>query len=174
MPRIHDYAQNTPEISDRVFLAPGSHLIGKVRIGVDSSVFHNAVLRADINYINIGTRTNIQDNTTIHVADKFGVDVGNDVTIGHNAIIHACCIEDNVTIGMGAIIMDGSVIRKNSVVGAGALVTGGSEFPEGSLILGSPAKKVRDLRPDEIAANSKMAIKYCNVKDRFLQEQPAL
>lgn len=170
---LFTFGEHVPQIGERVFLAPGSRVIGRVVLGDDVSVFHNAVLRGDINSIVIGARTNIQDNATIHLADKFGVVVGEGVTIGHNAVIHACTIEDGSTIGMGAIVMDGAIIRRNSIVGAGALVTGGSDFPEGSLILGAPAKAVRPLRPEEIEGSNAMAGKYVKVKDEFIRSMSA-
>jgi carbonic anhydrase/acetyltransferase-like protein (isoleucine patch superfamily) len=171
--QLYKYKDLYPHVGKKVFLAPGACLIGDVVIGDDSSVFYNCVLRADINSIRIGTRTNIQDNTVLHLADRFGVVIGNDVTIGHSAVIHACTIGDNTTIGMGAIIMDGAVIGANSIVGAGSLVPPGKVFPDGSLILGQPAQLKRNLTEDEIAANHKMALKYCLVKDelRMVHEQ---
>ena len=134
-----------PKLGKKVYLADGVRLIGDIEIGDDSSVFFNAVLRADISFIRIGSRTNIQDNVTIHLSHIKGVEIGNDVTIGHNAILHACTIEDHCLIGMGAIVMDGAIIRKNSVVAAGALVTPDKEYPEGSLIIGAPARIGRSL-----------------------------
>ncbi|HSQ43040.1 MAG TPA: gamma carbonic anhydrase family protein [Fibrobacteraceae bacterium] len=166
---LYPYCGHLPKIGARVLLAPGACVIGRVTLADDVSVFPNAVLRGDINTIVIGARTNIQDNVTIHLADKFGVVVGAGVTIGHNAVVHACTIEDGCTIGMGAIVMDGAIIRKNSIVAAGALVTGGSEFPEGSLILGTPAKLKRALTPEEVAGTISMAAKYVHVKDELLQ-----
>jgi carbonic anhydrase/acetyltransferase-like protein (isoleucine patch superfamily) len=163
--QLFTYAGHNPKIGARVLIAPGACIIGRVTLADDVSVFPNVVLRADINSITIGARTNIQDNTTIHVVDGFCTDVGADVTIGHNAVVHACTIENNCMIGMGAIVMDGALIRKNSIVGAGALVTGGSEFPEGSLIIGTPAKVKRALTPEEIANNTTHAAKYVFVKD---------
>jgi len=165
--QIFPFAGHFPKIGERVLIAPGACIIGQVTLGDDVAVFPNVVLRGDINTIVIGNRTNIQDNSTIHLADKFGVVVGEGVTIGHNAVVHACTIEDGCTIGMGAIVMDGAIIRKNSIVGAGALVTGGSDFPEGSLIIGSPAKFKRALTPEEIAGSNTMAGKYVNVKDEL-------
>lgn len=159
----------TPQISKGVWIAPGAFLIGDVEIGEDSSVFYNCVLRGDINSIRIGKRTNIQDNSTIHLADRFGVEIGDDVTVGHAAIIHACRIGDNVTIGMGAIVMDGAIIGSDSIVAAGALVPPGKEFPPGSLILGNPASVKRPLKTEEIEGNRKMAAKYCKVKDSLLE-----
>jgi len=165
---IFSFEGHTPQIGERVLVAPGAVVIGKVTLGDDCAIFPNVVIRADINAIIVGKRTNIQDNTTLHVADDYAVILGDDITIGHNAVIHACTIEDNCLIGMGAIIMNGSVIRKNSIVGAGALVTDGSQFPEGSLIFGSPAKLIRPLRPEEIEKVQKSAKKYVTVKDRLI------
>ena len=165
------YEKKRPKIGDDVFIAQGARLIGEVVIGHDSSVFFNSVLRADINRIIIGERTNIQDNCTIHVASDKPVIVGSDVTIGHNVVIHACEIGDNVTIGMSSTIMNGAVVGKNSIVAAGSLITRNKVFPEGVLILGNPAKVIRELTGEEIAGNRKMAIKYMGVKDKYLLEE---
>ena len=162
------YEKRHPEIGENVFIAAGVRLIGEVVIGNDSSVFFNSVLRADINSITVGERTNIQDNCTVHVASDQPVLVGNDVTIGHNVVIHACRIGDNVTIGMSSTIMNGAVIGDNSIVAAGSLITRNKVFPDGVLILGNPAKVIRELTGDEIAGNRKMAIKYRGVKDNYL------
>lgn len=158
-----------PKLGKKVYLADGVRLIGDIEIGDDSSVFFNAVLRADISSIRIGSRTNIQDNVTIHLSHIKGVEIGNDVTIGHNAILHACTIEDHCLIGMGAIVMDGAIIRKNSVVAAGALVTPDKEYPEGSLIIGAPARIGRSLTVEEMEMNARDAAKYVIVKDELLQ-----
>lgn len=139
-----------PRLAERVFLANGAHLIGSVEVGADSSIWFNTVVRGDVQSIRIGARTNVQDNTTVHVTSGTGpCEIGSEVTIGHNAIIHACTIEDRCLIGMGAIILDGARIQAGSIVGAGALVTQGKSFPAGSLILGSPARAVRQLNADE-------------------------
>jgi carbonic anhydrase/acetyltransferase-like protein (isoleucine patch superfamily) len=158
-----------PKLGKKVYLADGVRLIGDIEIGDDSSVFFNAVLRADISSIRIGSRTNIQDNVTIHLSHIKGVEIGNDVTIGHNAILHACTIEDHCLIGMGAIVMDGAIIRKNSVVAAGALVTPDKEYPEGSLIIGAPARIGRSLTVEEMEMNARDAANYVIVKDELLQ-----
>ena len=157
-----------PKLGKKVYLADGVRLIGDIEIGDDSSVFFNAVLRADISSIRIGSRTNIQDNVTIHLSHIKGVEIGNDVTIGHNAILHACTIEDHCLIGMGAIVMDGAIIRKNSVVAAGALVTPDKEYPEGSLIIGAPARIGRSLTVEEMEMNARDAANYVIVKDELL------
>jgi len=128
-----------------VYIADSAEVIGEVSIGDDSSVWFGAVIRGDISPIVIGSRTNIQDRSVIHVAgdSETPMIIGSDVSIGHGAIVHACIIEDCTLVGMGAIILDGARIGKDSIVGAGALVTKGSIFPPGSVIMGSPAKVVR-------------------------------
>ena len=158
--------EQQPSIGTAVFIAPGARVMGAVSIGDYSSVFYNSVVRADINTITIGARSNIQDNCTLHVADDFPVEVGMGVTVGHQVVLHGCRIEDNVTIGMGAVLMNGSHIARDSIVAAGALVTPGKSFPPGSLIMGQPAKSVRQLSDEEIAANLAMAQKYITVQQR--------
>ena len=138
------------KIDPSVYTAPGAHIVGNVTIGAGSSVWYNTVIRADEAPIIIGNNTNIQDLVTVHVGMDQPAVLGDGVTVGHNAIVHGCTVEDNVIVGMGAILLNGSHIRRNSIVGAGALVTQGKDFPEGSLILGSPAKVVRSLTPEEI------------------------
>lgn len=140
----------SPEIAEDVFIAPGAKIIGDVVIGKESSVYYNAVIRGDIASVRIGEKTNIQDNVTIHLSQGRGVVIGNHVSIGHNAVVHACIIEDCSTIGMGAVVMDGARIRKHSIVGAGSIVTAGKDFPEYSLILGTPARYVRELTAEEV------------------------
>lgn len=128
----------------------GAEIHGDVKIGEESSIWYNAVLRADQNKMEIGDRTNIQDGCVCHVSPSHPLIVGNDVTVGHGAILHGCTIEDECLIGMGSIIMNGAMIHPHCIVGAGALVTEGKEFEEGSLILGSPAKAIRKLTQEEI------------------------
>ncbi|MCQ2102398.1 MAG: gamma carbonic anhydrase family protein [Fibrobacter sp.] len=172
MSSIIEYKGKKPVLGERVFVAEGARLIGDVEIGDDSSVFYNAVIRADLAEIRIGKRTNIQDNVSVHLATDAGVHIGDDVTIGHNAVVHACDIEDNVLIGMGAIVMDGALIRKNSVVAAGALVPQGKEYPEGSLIVGTPARVARQLTDEEIRKFHEGVLHYIDIKDALLQGQP--
>ena len=164
------YKGKVPQVGERVFLAEGACLVGDVSVGDDSSVFYNAVLRADLAEIKIGKRTNIQDNVCIHVSTGVGVNIGDEVTVGHGAVLHGCTIEDNVLIGMGAILMDGSPIKKNCIIGAGALVTHGKEFPEGSLVMGAPAHVVRTLTTDELK-NVKIGVEhYLDAKDELLKD----
>jgi len=163
------YKGKQPQVGERVFLAEGACLVGDVSIGDDSSVFYNAVLRGDLAEIKIGKRTNIQDNVCIHVSTGVGVSIGDEVTVGHGAVLHGCTIEDNVLVGMGAVIMDGALVMKNCIIGAGALVTAGKNFPEGSLVMGSPAQIIRPLTTDEIK-NVKTGVEhYLDAKDELLK-----
>lgn len=148
---ILPYKGKSPKLESGVFLASGSHVIGDTEIGEDSSVWFNVVLRGDCNFIRVGKRTNIQDNSTIHVTNgKFPTYIGNDVTIGHGVILHGCRIEDKCLIGMGAIIMDNVTIPERSLVAAGSLVTPGKTFSPGMLIKGNPAREARPLTEKEI------------------------
>ncbi|MCL2100854.1 MAG: gamma carbonic anhydrase family protein [Fibromonadales bacterium] len=165
---VYSFGKKKPVIGERVFMAPGACVIGEVELADDVSIFHNAVLRGDINSIKVGKKTNIQDNSTVHLAHNKGVVIGECVTVGHNAILHACTIEDYCIIGMGSCIMDGTVIGHHSIVGAGALVTSGKEFPPYSLITGSPARRLRDLTEEEKEFCKISAEGYLKVKDEFL------
>lgn len=158
----------TPRLGSRVLVAEGAILVGDVEVGDDSSIFYNAVLRGDLAPIRIGSRTNIQDNVTVHVSTDVPTVIGNEVTVGHNAVLHACTIDDNVMVGMGAIVMDGAHIKKNCIVGAGAIVTQGKEFPENSLVLGAPAHVVRELTTEEIEGVRGGVERYVEIKDKLL------
>ncbi|WP_425365020.1 gamma carbonic anhydrase family protein [Fulvimarina endophytica] len=127
------------------FIAPGARVVGRVRFGANVGVWFNAVIRGDNEWMEIGDDTNIQDNSTLHSDLGFPLTIGKGCTIGHNAIVHGCTLGDNVLVGMGATILNGAVIGDNSIVGANALVTEGKTFPPNSLIVGSPAKAVREL-----------------------------
>lgn len=151
------------KIARTVYEAVGSAIEGDVTIGEESSVWFNAVIRGDEDRIAIGARSNIQDNATVHEDAGYPVVIGDDVTIGHNAIVHGCTIGDNSLIGMGAIILNGAKIGRDCIIGAGALVTQGTEIPDGSMAFGSPAKVVRACTEEEIAANSKNARVYVDL-----------
>jgi len=140
-----------PQIDPSAYVAAQAVIIGDVRLAAHSSVWPTAVLRGDINFIEIGEGSNIQDGSVVHLADDLPVIVGKLVTVGHRAILHACTVEDECLIGMGATILDGAVIGKGSIIGAHALVTKGTRIPPGSLVMGTPAKVVRSLQPEEIA-----------------------
>ena len=158
--RLNTFLNSSPSVHPSAYIADSAELIGDVRIAENASVWPKCVLRGDINFIEVGEGSNIQDATVIHLADEHPVKIGKDVTIGHCALIHACTIEDSCLIGMRATIMDGAVIGKGSLVGAGALVTSGTVVPAGSLVLGSPAKIKRPLSAQEIEKNAFWAHKY--------------
>lgn len=169
--RLATYLDQAPKVDASAYIASGAVVIGAVTLAEHSSVWHNAVLRGDINTIEIGEGSNIQDGTIVHLADDYRVKVGKYVTVGHAAMIHACEIGDECLIGMQATVLDGAVVGAQSIVGAGALVTKGTQIPEGSLVLGSPARVVRQLSDEERADIKGMAEKYVTVsrehKKRF-------
>lgn len=167
LPSFH-MPQARPKMASTAFIATGAVVLGAVDLGEESSVWFNSVVRADINRISIGNQTNIQDGSVLHVSDDFPCIIGDCVTIGHRAVVHACTVHDEVLVGMGAIILDGAVIGARSIVAAGALVTKGMNVPEGSLVLGSPAKVVRTLTPEEQQANRRLALKYVESSRRFI------
>ncbi len=158
-----------PKLGDRVFIAESADIIGQVILKEDSSVFFQSVLRGDINSIEVGARSNIQDHTTVHVADAFGVQIGEDVSIGHGCTIHACTLGNRVLVGMGSIIMDAVTVGDDCLIAAGSLLSKGKKFEPGSLIMGNPAKVTRKLIPEEIAGIAGLAKKYVHVKDVYLK-----
>lgn len=165
---IETYEGISPSIHPSAFIAASADVIGRVTLGEESSVWYNATLRGDINEIKIGPLSNVQDNAVIHLADNYGCYVGELVTVGHSAILHACTVKDEVLVGMGAIILDGAEIGERSIIGAGALVTGGTIIPPGSLVLGSPAKVVRTLSLEEQSKVKGWAEKYVIQSRKFL------
>ena len=165
---IESYAGTWPVIDPSAFVAASADVIGRVTIGAEASVWYHATLRGDLDEVVIGPRSNIQDHAVVHIADGCGCHVGELVTVGHGAIIHACTIEDEVLVGMGAILLDGVVVGARSIIGAGALVTGGTRVPPGSLVLGSPARVVRPLGPGEQAKVRAWADDYVALSRRFL------
>lgn len=139
----------TPQIPEDCFLAPNATVVGDVTMGSDCSIWFNAVVRGDVNKIRIGNKVNIQDGACIHCTyQKTETIIGNNVSIGHNAIVHGCTVEDNVLIGMGAIVMDRARIGQNSIIAAGAVVLEDTNVPPGSIFAGVPAKKVKDISQD--------------------------
>ncbi len=162
------YLNQRPVCAEGSFIAPSADLIGRVTIGPDSSVFFGCVLRADINTIEVGERSNIQDNSTLHVSDQFPVSLGDDVSVGHNCIIHASAIGNRVLVGMGSVLMDGSKVGDDSIIGAHSLIAKGKHFPPASLILGNPAKLIRSLTQEEILSIKALAEKYVRVKNNYL------
>lgn len=154
---------NSPDIHPAAYVAPGAVVLGDVTLGDRASVWYQCVLRADIQRIVIGEGTNIQDGSVIHLASELGTTVGSYVTVGHKALLHACEVEDEVLVGMGAIIMDGARIGARSIVAAGSLVPKGMQVPPGSLVMGAPGRVVRTLSLDEQGGIRHWAEKYIAV-----------
>jgi gamma-carbonic anhydrase len=161
--RLDRFLGTKPVIASNVYVAPNATVLGDVLIGPGSSVWFQSVIRADINVIRIGSETNIQDGSILHVADRFGLMIGNQVSCGHRTILHACTIQDRVLVGMNAIVMDGAEVGSGSIIGAGALVTKGTTIPPGSLVLGSPARIIRMLTAAEQEGIEELAAKYVSV-----------
>ncbi len=139
-PQLDKFLPRQPKLGKNVFIAKTATVIGDVTLGAHSSVWYGAVLRGDINRIVVGHHSNIQDNAVLHLADELACILGNWVTVGHGAIVHACTVRDEVLVGMGAVILDGAVIGKQSIIGAKALVTQNTKIPPGSLVLGAPGE----------------------------------
>ena len=154
------YRGIAPKCHGSVFVAEGAMVIGDVEIGEDSSVWFHTVIRGDIHSIRIGKRTNVQDHCTLHVTGKDPLAVGDEITIGHRAVVHGCTVEDFCLIGIGAVVLDGAVIGRGSVIGAGAVVPPGTVVPPHSLVLGVPGKVVKDLGPGSADGNRVTAGNY--------------
>jgi carbonic anhydrase/acetyltransferase-like protein (isoleucine patch superfamily) len=167
---ITSFEGKTPKISENAYVAPGVVIIGEVEIAAESSIWFNSVLRADINSIQIGEKTNIQDGCMLHVTKRHPLRVGSRVTVGHGAILHACDIGDDCLIAMGAIVLDGAVVEANCLVGAGAVVPPGMVVKAGSLVLGSPAKVIRQLTADDKERIQKGWENYIDYSKRFKSE----
>ena len=151
MPLILPHHGKTPVIPASAYLAPTATVIGDTVLGEHASLWFNVVVRGDVNFIRIGDRTNIQDNSTIHVSiDTWPTIIGNDVVGGHNILLHGCTVKDRVLIGMGSTIMDGAVVGEESIVGAGSLVTPGTRVPPRSLVMGRPGRVARRVTDDEV------------------------
>jgi gamma-carbonic anhydrase len=157
--QIIPFAGKTPKIAPDAFVAPGTFIIGDVEIGAGSSIWYNCVLRADVNRIRIGARSNVQDGTVIHVdsprggGDGLPTIIGDDVLIGHMVMLHGSILKDRAFVGLGSIVMDGCTIESDGMLAAGAMLTPGKIICAGELWVGRPAKKLRDLTPEEIAGN---------------------
>ena len=157
-----------PRIAPDVFVADTAAVVGDVTLGAGASVWYGASLRGDVHWIEVGPRSNVQDNATVHVSrGTHPCRIGAGVTVGHNAVVHGCTVEDDVLIGMGAVVLDGAVIGAGSLVGAGALVTGGTVVPPRSLVLGAPGRAVRTLTDDEVAANRANAAHYARMATMY-------
>jgi len=176
-PVIRSFNKISPQIANNVFIDPFSTVIGDVRLADDVSIWPMCVLRGDVNYIAIGARTNIQDGSVLHVArkgeatvDGYSLNIGEDVTVGHKAMLHACQIGDRVLIGMGAIVLDNACIESDVILAAGSLVPPNKVLASGYLYVGSPAKAARPLTEDEFAFLKRSASHYVKLKDEYIAE----
>ena len=167
---IYEFLKKSPQFDDTVFVAPSADMIGDVKLGSDSSIWFNTTIRGDVNFIRIGKRCNIQDNACIHVMNQTGPTViGDDVTIGHNAMVHGCTIHNRVLIGIHATILDEAVISSDVIIAAGTLVPPGKELESGYLYMGSPAKKARKLTDKEITSIKQSAQNYVKYQRTYRQ-----
>ncbi|MFS4466955.1 gamma carbonic anhydrase family protein [Maribacter sp. 2210JD10-5] len=159
----------TPQIGEDCYIAENATIVGEVSMGNQCSIWFNAVLRGDVHYIKMGDKVNVQDGAVIHCTyEKSPTTIGNNVSIGHNAIVHGCTIHDNVLVGMGSIIMDDCVVEQNSIIAAGAVVTKGTHVPEGTIFAGIPAKKIKDVSPELSSGEiNRIADAYVTYSDWF-------
>ncbi|MCH5344455.1 MAG: gamma carbonic anhydrase family protein [Acetatifactor sp.] len=156
------------KVTESVFIAPGAVVLGDVTLKENVGIWYHTTVRGDSGFISIGRNTNIQDNCVVHTAEGYPVKIGENVTVGHSAIVHGCTVGDNTLVGMGAILLNGCVIGKNCIVGAGALVTEHTVVPDNSLVLGSPARVMRTVSEEEIAKNLRNAALYVEEAARNL------
>jgi carbonic anhydrase/acetyltransferase-like protein (isoleucine patch superfamily) len=163
---VQSFEGERPDIAKAAFVAESAAVVGRVSLGEGASVWHGAVLRADLADIRVGAGSNVQDCAVLHVDEGKACALGDHVTVGHGAVVHACSVGDRCLVGMGAIILDGAVIGEDSIVGAGALVTQGKSFPPRSMILGSPAKVSRELTDEEAAGLRAHAEAYVELARR--------
>lgn len=172
---ILPYGGVLPTIGRDVFIAPNATVIGNVTIGDGSSVWFNVLIRGDDHWIKIGERTNLQDGTVVHLSkDTAPTWIGSDITIGHGAIIHGCTLMDRCMVGIGAIVLDGAVVETGAIVAAGAVVSPGKRVPAGEMWAGCPARKARDVRPEELVYIDRNAAHYRGLGDSYLVMRRAL
>ena len=157
-------------INKTTYLAPGAHVVGDVTLGKDVNIWYNAVVRGNTGSIFIGDGSNVQDNCTLHTDTGHSIHIGRGVSIGHNAVVHGCTVGDNTVVGMGSILLNGSVIGRNCIIGAGALVTGKMNIPDGSIVVGNPARILRQMTDGEIQANRQNAAHYLELMHAALKE----
>jgi len=165
---IKEYKGIIPKIHQSVFIAESADLIGKISIEENSSIWYGAVLRGDVDSIQIGKYTNVQDQTVIHADTDIPTIIGDHVTIGHSAVIHSCEIKNNVLIGMGSIILPNVIIHENVIIGAGTLIPPGKEIPSNSMVFGSPAKIIRNLTEKEVKKIYESSIHYKELAEGYL------
>ena len=165
---LYSYKGVEPELGLGVYIAPSADVIGKVILGENANIWHQCVVRGDVNWIRVGKNTNVQDLTMLHVTKDFALTIGAQVSIGHSVTLHGCTIGDHCLIGMGAIIMDGASVGANCVVAAGSIVPPNKTFPDGCMIMGNPAVLKRQLTPEEILLFGNHYKAYVGYKDEYL------
>lgn len=171
---IQSYRDKNPQIHESAFIAENATVVGDVVIGPDASVWFGSVVRADVHFIRIGARTNVQDLTVMHVDQgKNPTILEEDVTVGHRAILHGCHVKRGSLIGMGAVLLDDVVVEEGSLVAAGSVVSPGTVVPAGKLARGVPARVVRDLTEEEILGIRRSVESYCGLKDEYLRQRRA-
>ena len=168
---LYSFREISPSIPDNVFIAPSADVIGRVTIGEHASVWHQSVIRGDVDSITIGKNTNIQDRCLLHVTKGFPLLIGEQVSVGHSVTLHGCTVEDHSLIGMGAILMDGSHIAHHSVVAGGSVVPPGKKYPPFSMIMGNPAIVKRALTEEEIAIYSNHYKSYVRYKEEYINRK---
>jgi len=166
---IFELDGNAPQLSEGAWVAQSAEVIGKVELHHNANIWPKVVVRGDNDLIQIGEGSNVQDASVLHTDPGYPLIIGKNVTVGHQVMLHGCCIGDGSLIGIGAVILNGAKIGKNCLVGAGALVTEGKEFPEGSMIIGSPAKAVKTLSPEQIAGIDDIAGRYIKNAQRYIK-----
>ena len=167
----HRYLDKSPRLAEGVFLAPSAELTGDIEVGAHTSFWFHTAARGDVNWIRIGARSNVQDGAILHVThERFPLTIGDDVVIGHGAIVHGCTLESGCLIGIGARVLDGAVVESGAQVGAGAVVPPGMRVPKGKLVLGVPAKIARDLTDAESVEIVEIARRYVGVSARYAAE----
>ncbi|MFZ9596025.1 MAG: gamma carbonic anhydrase family protein [Bdellovibrionia bacterium] len=170
---ILPYREQWPSIHETAFVAPSADIIGDVQIGPHSSVWFQCVIRGDVNFIRIGSRTNIQDHSMLHVTrEKSPLNIGDEVTVGHRVMLHGCTVGNRVLIGMGAIVLDDAVIGDECIIGAGTLITKGVQIPPRSLVLGSPGRVIRPLTDEELAFLPQSAQNYVSDSTEYYSYVP--
>lgn len=163
----------TPILGKDCFIAENATIVGEVSMGDQCSIWFNAVLRGDVHFIKLGNKVNIQDGAIVHCTyEKYPTTIGDNVSVGHNAIVHGCTIKDNVLIGMGSIVMDDCIVESNSIIAAGAVLTKGTHVPSGSIFAGIPAKKIKDISPELSAGEiDRIANNYVKYSNWFKEEE---
>lgn len=167
---IYDYKGQKPVIHETCFVADDASIVGRVTLDQGANVWFGTVIRGDDNYVTIGKNTNVQDNSTIHIAKDFPTIIGDNVTIGHGSIVHACTLGDNILVGMGAIILNGAVVEDNVIIAAGSVVPPGKHIPSGVMVMGTPAKVVKELTQEQIDYFKTSADNYVQLANDYMNK----